>query len=143
MALATYSSYVAVLVIPAQLLVLLPRGSGRALRPFARSVAVYALLCVPLFVLAVRRGSGQLFWVPRPTHKIELQVLEALTSAGLQPSFHRTSTTILLLVITVVALIAIAVWALVRLSARRASLGAGGGARLVASSRSRSRSSTR
>lgn len=115
MALATYSSYVAVLVIPAQLLVLLPSRQRPALRTFLFSVAIYALLCVPLFVLAVRRGSGQLFWVPQPTHKIELQVLEALTSAGLQPSFHRTSTTILLLVITVVALIAIAVWALVLL----------------------------
>lgn len=112
MALATYSSYVAVLVIPAQLLVLLPSGHRRALRSFLISFAVYALLCVPLFVLAVRRGSGQLFWVPRPTHKVELQVLESLTSAGLQPSFHRTSTTILLLVITLAALIVVAVWAL-------------------------------
>ena len=112
MALATYSSYVAVLVIPAQLLVVLPSRQRRALRPFLVSFAVYALLCVPLFVLAVQRGSGQLFWVPRPTHRIELQVLEALTSAGLQPSFHRTSTTILLLVITVVAVIAVAAWAL-------------------------------
>jgi mannosyltransferase len=112
MALATYSSYVAVLVIPAQFLVLLPAGHRRALRPFLISFAAYALLCVPLFVLAVRRGSGQLFWVPRPTHKIELQVLEALTSAAFQPSFHRTSTTILLLVITGVALIAIAAWVL-------------------------------
>jgi mannosyltransferase len=112
MTLATYSSYVAVLVIPAQLLMLLPSRQRAALRPFLLAFAAYALLCVPLFVLAVRRGSGQLFWVPRPTHKIELQVLEALTSAGLQPSFHRTSTTIVLLIVTVLALIAIAIWAL-------------------------------
>ena len=127
MALATYSSYVAVLVIPAQLLVLLPSGHRRALRPFLASFAVYALLCVPLFVLAVRRGSGQLFWVPRPTHKVELQVFEALTSAGLQPSFHRTSTTILLLVVTLVMLIAVALWAvaLLRRGARAWGLGVG------------------
>ncbi len=112
MTLATYSSYVAVLVIPAQLLVLIPPHRRAALRPFLISFAAYALLCVPLFVLAVQRGSGQLFWVPRPTHKVELQVLEALTSAGLQPSFHRTSTTIALLVVTALALIAIAIWAL-------------------------------
>ena len=112
MALATYSSYVAVLVVPAQLLVLLPSGHRRALRPFLISFGAYAVLCVPLFVLAVRRGSGQLFWVPRPTHRVELQVLESLTSAGLQPSFHRTSTTILLLVVTSVAVIAVAGWAL-------------------------------
>lgn len=114
MALATYSSYVAVLVIPAQLLVLLPVRRRPALRPFLVSFAAYALLCVPLFVLAVRRGSGQLFWVPKPTHKIELQVLQALTSAGLEPSFHRTATTIALLLATIVALIAVTAWSLRR-----------------------------
>ena len=30
---------------------------------------------MPLIVLAARRGSGQLFWVPRPTRKVEIQVL--------------------------------------------------------------------
>ena len=40
-------------------------------------------------VLATSRGSSQLFWVPRPTRKVETQVLQALTSAGLQPNFHR------------------------------------------------------
>jgi hypothetical protein len=81
------------------------------LRPFIASFVGYAVLCVPLFVLAVRRGSGQLFWVPRPTHKIEVQVLQELTSAGLQPSFHRTATTTPLLILTLAALFAIAVWA--------------------------------
>ncbi len=112
MVLATYSSYVAVLVIPAQLLVLLPARQRPLVRPFLVSFAAYALLCVPLFVLAVQRGSGQLFWVPRPTHKIEVQVLQALTSAGLEPSFHRTATTVPLLIATLVALIVVAVWAL-------------------------------
>ena len=74
----------AVLVIPAQLIVLLPRRRRARLRPFALALASIALLCVPLLVLAVRRGSGQLFWVPRPTRKLEVQVLQSLTSAGLQ-----------------------------------------------------------
>ena len=111
MALATYSSFVAALVIPAQLLVLLPRRRRAHVRPFMFSFVAYAVLCAPLFVLAVRRGSGQLFWVPRPTHKIEVQVLQELTSAGLQPSFHRTATTAPLLIATVAAVIAIAGWA--------------------------------
>ncbi|HXO09071.1 MAG TPA: glycosyltransferase family 39 protein [Solirubrobacteraceae bacterium] len=111
MALATYSTFVAVLVIPAQLLALLPRRRRAYVRPFIASFVGYAVLCVPLFVLAVRRGSGQLFWVPRPTHKIEVQVLQELTSAGLQPSFHRTATTTPLLILTLAALVAIAVWA--------------------------------
>ncbi len=111
MALATYSSFVAVLVIPAQLLALAPRRRRASLRPFALSFVAYAVLCVPLFILAVRRGSGQLFWVPRPTHKVEVQVLQSLTSAGLQPSFHRTATTTPLLIATILLLIVIAVWA--------------------------------
>jgi mannosyltransferase len=111
MALATYSSYVAVLVIPAQLLALLPRRRRACLRPFLVSFAAYAFLCAPLFVLAVRRGSGQLFWVPRPTKRIDLMVLEAVTSAGLKPSFHPTLTTVSLMIVTVLVLIAIAAWA--------------------------------
>ena len=110
MTLATYCSYVAVLVVPVQILVLLPRDKRGFLRPFAASLAAYLLLCVPLIVLAVDRGSGQLFWVPRPSHKVDVQVLEALTSSGLQPSFHRTATTVPLLILTLVALIAIAAW---------------------------------
>jgi hypothetical protein len=101
---------VAVLVVPVQLMVLLPRDQRRFLRPLAVSLAAYLTLCVPLIVLAVERGSGQLFWVPRPSHKVDVQVLEALTSSGLQPSFHRTATTVGLLILTLVALVAIAVW---------------------------------
>lgn len=106
MSLATYSSFVAVLVIPAQLLTLLPDRHRRALRPFALSLLGMAVLCIPLILLAARRGSGQLFWVPRPTHEIEVQVLQSLTSAGLEPSFHATATTTLLLVLTLALLLA-------------------------------------
>jgi mannosyltransferase len=109
MSLATYMSFVAVLVIPAQLLLLLPRQHRRRLIPFALSLMTMAALCIPLIVLAGRRGSGQLFWVPRPTREIEVQVLQSLTSAGLEPSFHATATTTLLLVLTVALLLAVAV----------------------------------
>jgi mannosyltransferase len=109
MSLATYSSFVAVLVIPAQVLMLLPRTERRRLVPFILSLGAMALACLPLIVLAAQRGSGQLFWVPRPTREIEVQVLQSLTSAGLEPSFHATATTTLLLVLTIVLLIATAV----------------------------------
>jgi mannosyltransferase len=108
MALATYSSFVAVLVIPAQLLMLLPRPHRRRLLGFGASLVGMAVLCTPLIVLAARRGSGQLFWVPRPTREIEVQVLQSLTSAGLDPSFHATATTTLLLVLTIGVLIVVA-----------------------------------
>ncbi|MEO6859587.1 MAG: glycosyltransferase family 39 protein [Solirubrobacteraceae bacterium] len=109
MSLATYSSFVAVLVIPAQLLMLLSRTERRRLLGFVLSLGGMAVACVPLIVLAAQRGSGQLFWVPRPTREIEVQVLQSLTSAGLEPSFHATATTTLLLVLTIVLLIAAAV----------------------------------
>jgi mannosyltransferase len=107
MSLATYSSFVAVLVIPAQLMLLAGRPR-RQLRQFAGALAGMAVLCIPLIILAARRGSGQLFWVPRPTHETEVQVLQSLTSAGLQPSFHATATTTPLLICTLVLLAAIA-----------------------------------
>jgi hypothetical protein len=69
---------------------------------------------VPLLVLALRRGSGQLFWVPRPNLTGALQVGEAIFSAGLEPSFRRTSSTIALLVLTGALLILFTVVVLVR-----------------------------
>ena len=84
------------------------RRQSRRLRQFAGALAGIALLCVPLLVLAIRRGAGQLFWVPRPTRKLEVQVLQSLTSAGLEPSFHPTSTTTALMVLTGAVLLAMA-----------------------------------
>jgi mannosyltransferase len=109
MTLATYASFVAVLVVPAQLAALCARSRRARLRPFLLAVVAYAVLCTPLIVLAAQRGSGQLFWVPRPTREIEQQVLESLTSAGLQPSFHATATTTVLMALTTIALLVIAV----------------------------------
>ena len=34
------------------------------------------------------RGSGQLFWITRPTFRLERQVAQALTSAGFEPNFR-------------------------------------------------------
>jgi mannosyltransferase len=112
MTLAMYCSFVAVLVVPAQLLVLVHRR--RAWRALGTALGVIALLCVPLLVLAVRRGSGQLFWVPRPNRMVETQVLQSLTSAGLTPSFHHTATTYLLMWGTIAAVVALAADAVLR-----------------------------
>ena len=103
MTLAVYSSFVAILVVPAQLIMLIWRR--RAARPVLSALAVAGVCCTPLLVLALARGSGQLFWVPRPSFTPEKQVLEALTSAGLQPNFRPTSTTFVLLGLTVLLLV--------------------------------------
>ena len=106
-ALAMYASFVAVLVVPAQLLSL--AVLRRALRPVATGLLACAACCVPLAVLAARRGSDQLFWVPRPSLTGALQVAESVTSSGLEPSFRRTSTSIMLLAVTLAALLAVLV----------------------------------
>ncbi|HUO70231.1 MAG TPA: glycosyltransferase family 39 protein [Solirubrobacteraceae bacterium] len=108
--LAMYMSFVAVLVLPAQLVVLLTRRE--AARAVLSAVAVLAACCVPIAVLAVLRGSSQLFWVPAPNLKRIGEMARWLTSAGMPPNFHRTATGTIALVVTlalVAALLAAAI----------------------------------
>ena len=107
-ALAVYCGFVAVLVLPSQLLLLAVRRSRTAVYRVASAMATAGLCCLPLVVLAAGRGPGQLFWVPRPALKLDGQVLEALASAGLPPSFHTTLTTLPLLALTGAVLAALA-----------------------------------
>jgi hypothetical protein len=112
---AAYFSFVAVLVIPAQLIALAWRR--HALRRVGYSIAVCLIFWIPLMVLAKLRGSGQLFWVPRPSYTVFKQVFEALTSAGLQPSFGAHPLTYVLLGVTLAMWVAMAV-SHVRIAAR-------------------------
>lgn len=102
---AIYVGLEAVLVVPAQLLALVWfRDRWRAV---VSAVAATAACCVPLAVLAAQRGAGQLFWVPGPSVRVFKQIVQALASAALQPSFY-TSTTTALVVLTLVVLVAAA-----------------------------------
>jgi mannosyltransferase len=101
MTLAMYCSFVAALVIPAQALAILYRRD--AARRYGSALMAIAVLCVPLAILAVHRGSGQLFWVQPPSRMVDKQVLQSLTSAGLQPVFHRSFTTKALMWVTLAA----------------------------------------
>ncbi len=112
MALAMYCSFVAALVIPAQVLAVLARRG--AIRRYGSAVVAVALLCAPLAVLAVRRGSGQLFWVQPPSRMVDTQVLQSLTSAGLQPVFHHSVTTKALMWATLAAVVALVAGTVVR-----------------------------
>ncbi|HTW12898.1 MAG TPA: glycosyltransferase family 39 protein [Solirubrobacteraceae bacterium] len=87
-----YVGYDAALLILAQL-AMLPFLRDRA-RAVIACLAAVALLCVPLMVLAVQRGSGQLFWVPPLSGQVLGQSALTLLSAGLPPNFHHTATTI-------------------------------------------------
>jgi 4-amino-4-deoxy-L-arabinose transferase-like glycosyltransferase len=129
MAIACYCSFVAVLVIPAQLVALIWRRS--AWRRFVVALAALVVCAIPLAVLAARRGSGQLFWVPRPDRQVEKQVLELLTGSGLQSSFHPTFLAkpgYWLTVAAVVAVLVLAVVARARAAGGAVRAGAAGGA---------------
>ena len=103
---AVYFGLEAVLVLPAQLVALI--WFRHRWRPVLSAMLVTAACCIPLAVLATERGSSQLFWVPSPSFRILVQVVQALTSSGIQPSFY-TATTTALLVLTLVLLLAAAI----------------------------------
>jgi mannosyltransferase len=100
--LAVYASFLAILVVAAQLVALAWRRD--AWRRVASALGACAVCWVPLAVLAASRGSGQLFWIPRPTLQLEKQVLLALTSAGFEPNFRPTWAAGALAIVTVLLL---------------------------------------
>jgi mannosyltransferase len=103
--LAVYASFVAVLAVPAQVAALAWRRE--AWRRTAGALVACAVCWVPLAVLAASRGSGQLFWIPRPSLKLEKQVILALTSAGFEPNFRPTWAAGALAIATVLLLIGV------------------------------------
>lgn len=103
MTLAIYMSFVAVLVVPAQLIAVLLRR--RRSRQVISALVVSALCCAPLVVLAHQRGSGQLFWVQRPNLAALNDTVQELSSSGLQPLFALTATSYVLMGISLAALV--------------------------------------
>jgi mannosyltransferase len=118
-ALSVYASYVAIFLLPAQLVALAWRRD--AWRRVIGAMAASAVCWIPLAVLAATRGSGQLFWIPRPSLTAEKQVVLALASAGFEPNFHPTAVAGVLAVATV-ALLAVCA---VLVARRRAPWGVG------------------
>jgi mannosyltransferase len=102
--LAAYASFVAILAVPAQLVALAWRR--QAWRRVASALAACMVCWLPLVVLAASRGSGQLFWIPRPGLKLEKQVILALTSAGFEPNFRPSWAAGALAIVTVLLLAA-------------------------------------
>ncbi|MDE3134876.1 MAG: glycosyltransferase family 39 protein [Acidobacteriota bacterium] len=101
---ALYMGYDVALVIPAQLaLLLIHRERARLV---IGCLALIALLSVPLLVLAVERGSGQLFWVTPLSWRLSGQAVLTLFSAAYVPDFHRTATTVATLIVMGLAVLA-------------------------------------
>jgi mannosyltransferase len=117
--LSAYLSFLAVLAVPAQLVALV--WHRKAWRRVLAAVAVCAVGLIPLAVLAVRRGSGQLFWIARPTFATTKQIAQALSSAGFESDFHVTAVGWALLAATAILLVGAAATIVLRLvrSARR------------------------
>lgn len=101
--LSVYASFVAIVVVPAQLAVLAVHR--RAWRPVASALAACVVGWIPLAVLAATRGSGQLFWIPHPSLHVEKQVILALTSAGFEPNFRPAAGSTVLASLTVALLL--------------------------------------
>ena len=106
--LSVYASYVAIFAVVAQMVALVVSRRD-AWRRAVSATAVCAMCWIPLAVLAVSRGSGQLFWIGRPTFKLVRQIAGALTSAGFEPNFHPAAVATPLAILTVAALIYAAV----------------------------------
>jgi Dolichyl-phosphate-mannose-protein mannosyltransferase len=103
---ALYVGYDAGLLILAQLAALsLVRGRAKLVLGCLATVAVF---CVPLLVLALNRGSAQLFWVPSLSGSVLGQTAMTLLSGGMPPNFHHTATSIL----TTILSGALTVWTL-------------------------------
>ncbi|HUA06960.1 MAG TPA: glycosyltransferase family 39 protein [Solirubrobacteraceae bacterium] len=102
-ALSAYASYVAIFALPAQLIALAVCRRD-AWRRAVTAIAACAVCWIPLIVLALSRGSGQLFWIGRPNFKLERQVVQALTSAGFEPNFHPVAVATPLAILTVALL---------------------------------------
>lgn len=98
--LSLYLSFYAGLIVLAQL-ALLPLLRQR-MKPIVGGLVVVALGCIPLAVLALQRGSSQLFWV-RPVSATTVgQAGAALISAGLPPNFQIGAITIVAAAVTLV-----------------------------------------
>lgn len=110
--LSLYVSFYAGLVVLAQL-ALLPIFRHR-LRLVIGCLVLVAVACIPLAVLAVERGSSQLFWVGRPTVATVGQAGAVLVSAGLPPNFHVGAITIATAAVTLV-LAGLLAWRAVKL----------------------------
>jgi hypothetical protein len=96
--LALYVGFDAVLAVAAQLTVLaIARHRARAVLV---TLALVALACIPLVVLAVDRGSGQLFWVPSLSGAVLRQAGLTLASSGMPPNFADTAVALPAAIIT-------------------------------------------
>ncbi len=115
---AVYMGLEAVLALPAQLLVL--AWYRQRARWVISGLAASGLLCIPLAVLAVSRGSAQIFWIPPPNAFTMRQVLLTLSSGGLEPQFYSASGDVLLRITEVLVALGVVgvVWQLVRSRSR-------------------------
>ncbi len=86
---SVYCGLAALLILPAQLAIL--AWHRKRVPVVLSAMVVTAACCAPLAVLALNRGTGQLFWVPQPSFKSLKHVVQSLSSSGLEPGFYTDS----------------------------------------------------
>lgn len=126
--LAIYMSFIAVLVVPAELVALV--WCRRRLRPVVAGLVAAGLLALPVLALAHARGSGQLFWITKPSWSTTVPIVETLLSGGVASNFEPGVVGVALIALTVVALLGAGWFGLAR--ARQFGLGTRDSARLFA-----------
>jgi mannosyltransferase len=105
--LSMYVSFYAGLILLAEL-ALLPVFRHRA-RLIIGCLVFVAAGCVPLAVLAIQRGSGQLFWVDPVTPAIAAKAGLVLISAGFPPNFHIAGITVAATAVTIALALALGI----------------------------------
>ena len=108
--LAMYMSFVAVLVVPAQLVSLI--WYRRRFRPIISALVVAGLCSAPLVLVAHGRGAGQLFWIPRPSLRYAADLGQSLLASAAPPLFQLTASSRPLLGLTAIVVVAAGVAAL-------------------------------
>ena len=77
----------------------------------AQALAISVVLWVPLLILAVNRGTGQLDWLSRPGIGALAVVIATIASASQQPNIHQTATSDALEALTAVVVLGVLVLA--------------------------------
>ncbi len=100
--LGTYMSFIAVLVVIPQFILLLQYR--KPLKQFIEVLVIDAVLCIPLGWLALMRGSSQLFWIGKPSWQLTAPIIQFLASTGVDNNFNQASSGFALNILTYIFL---------------------------------------
>ncbi len=101
--LGAYMSFIAILAVMPQLLLLVQYR--KPIKKFIIALAIDAVLCIPLAVLAIQRGKGQLYWIQKPSWQSTTPVIQFFSSVGVDNNFIPTKSANYLILLTYILMI--------------------------------------